>query len=201
MGHAAVKPSQPVKCLHSMDHGISTAMHADFTARYRAIRRVVTGSGSLAVLHIGDEQTGLAVGDSRDAHATLTMAIGAQRTAREFFKRPVPTPLELENAIATVEDEVMRARTLVQARPALYTSDPAIRAIAVLSGVTEGAAMELSIAALERSFDRLTSVALGRPASHEGLPEDKAFAATLLILRELMHHLQFAAIHYVDLPQ
>ena len=25
-------------------------------------------------------------------------------------------------------------------------------------------------------------------------------AATLLILRELMHQLQFAAIHYVDLP-
>lgn len=177
-----------------------SASDVDVNARYGAIRSVATGSGSLAVLHIGDEQTGLAVGDSLDAPATLTMAIGAQRTAREFFKRAVPTPLELENAIATVEDEVMRARALVQARPRLYTMDPAIRSIAIVSGVTEGAAMELSIEALERSFDRLTSVALGRPASHEGLPEDKAFAATLLILRELMHHLQFAAIHYVDRP-
>jgi len=177
-----------------------SAPDVDCTARYRAIRSVVTGSASLAVLHIGDEQTVLAVGDSLDAPATLTMAIGAQRTAREFFKRVVPNPLELENAIATVEDEVMRARTLVQGRPRLYTMDPAIRTIAKVSGVTEGAAMELSIDALERSFDRLTSVALGRPASHEGLPDDKAFAATLLILRELMHHLQFAAIHYVDLP-
>lgn len=60
--------------------------------------------------------------------------------------------------------------------------------------------MELSIDALERTFDRLTSVALGRPASQEGLPDDKPFAATLLILRELMHHLQFASIYYVDLP-
>lgn len=172
----------------------------DFTAHYGAVRSAATVTGSLAVLHIGEEQTTLAVGDSLDPPATLTMAIGAQRTAREFFKRTVPSPLELENAITTVEDEVMRARALVRARPRLYTTDPSIRTIAVLSGVTEGAAMELSIDALERTFDRLTSVALGRPASHEGLPDDKAFAATLLILRELMHHLQFAAIHYVDLP-
>jgi exopolyphosphatase/pppGpp-phosphohydrolase len=177
-----------------------SASDVDVSARYRAIRSAATGTGNLAVLHIGEEQTILAVGDGLDTPTTLTMAMGAQRTARAFFKRTVPSPLELENAIAMVEDEVMRARTLVQSRPRLYTTDPAIRTIAVLSGVTEGAAMELSIEALERSFDRLTSVALGRPASHEGLPEDKAFAATLLILRELMHHLQFAAIHYVDLP-
>ena len=177
-----------------------SASDFDVRACYGAICSVATGTGSLAILHIGEEQTILAVGDGPDAPASLTMAIGAQRTAREFFKRATPSPLELENAIATVEDEVMRARALVQARPALYTTDPAIRAIAVLSGVTEGAAMELSIDALERTFDRLTAVALGRPASHEGLPEDKAFAATLLILRELMHHLQFEAIHYVDLP-
>jgi len=177
-----------------------SASDFDPSARYAAIRSAATGTGSVAILHIGEEQTILAVGDRLDPLATLTMAIGAQRTARAFFKRGVPSPLELENAIATVEDEVMRASTLVQARPTLCTTDPAIRAIAVLSGVTEGAAMELSIEALERTFDRLTSVALGRPASHEGLPEDKPFAATLLILRELMHHLQFAAIHYVDRP-
>jgi exopolyphosphatase/pppGpp-phosphohydrolase len=177
-----------------------SASDLDVSARYRAIRRLATDTGSLAVLHIGAEETVLVAGDSLDVPATLTMAIGAQRTAREFFKRSVPSPLELENAIATVEDEVMRARALVQARPRLYTMDTAIRSIAILSGVTAGAAMELSIDALERTFDRLTAVVLGRPASHEGLPEDKLFAATLLILRELMHHLQFAAIHYVDLP-
>lgn len=168
---------------------------ADITARYAAIRGVVTDAGSIAVLHIGEEHTGLAVGTGVDVQATLTMAIGSHSTAREFFKHAPPSPLELENAIARVEDEVTRARTLVQAGPTLYTTDAAIRAIAVLSGVTEEATqMELSIDAMERTFDRLTSVALGRPASHEGLPENNPFAATLLILREFMHHLQFASI-------
>jgi hypothetical protein len=34
----------------------------------------------------------------------------------------------------------------------------------------------------------------GRPAASTDLPNDKHFAATLLILRELMHHLQFGSI-------
>jgi len=174
-----------------------SAPDVDIRARYAAIRRAVDGAGSIAVLHIGDEHTGLAVGEGVGVQAMLTMAIGSHRTAREFFKHAPPSPLELENAIATVEDEVTRARTLVQAGPRLYTMDAAIRAIAVMSGVAEGAPMELSIEAMERTFDRLTSIALGRPAPHEGLPQDRPFAATLLILREFMHHLQFASIGVV----
>ena len=170
---------------------------ADIRARYAAIHSARADTGSIAVLHIGEDHTVLAVGDGSGVQATLTMAIGSQRTAREFFKHAPPSPLELENAIATVEDEVTRARTLVQAGPRLTTTDAAIRAIAVLSGVAEGAQMELSIEAMERTFDRLTAMALGRPASHEGLPPDRPFAATLLILREFMHHLQFASINVI----
>jgi len=47
---------------------------------------------------------------------------------------------------------------------------------------------------MEKTFDRLASVSLGRPAAHEGLPDSTAFAATLLILREFMHHLKFASL-------
>jgi len=47
---------------------------------------------------------------------------------------------------------------------------------------------------LERTFNRLTAVSLGRPASREGIPAGVAFAATLLILRKFMHHLQFSSI-------
>jgi exopolyphosphatase/pppGpp-phosphohydrolase len=163
-------------------------------ADYAAIHGLVADAGLLAVLHIGDDHTGLAVGQGADVRATLTLAMGSQRTAREFFRHTPPSPLELENAIATVEDEVTRARTLAQPHPRLYTSDASIRAIAALSGVTLGDRMELSLEAMERSFDRLTSISLGKPAAQMSLPADNGFAATLLILREFMHHLQFASI-------
>lgn len=166
-------------------------------AHYAAIHGVVADAGLLAILHIGNNQTGLAVGRGADVLATLTLAMGSQRTAREFFRHTPPSPLELEYAIATVEDEVTRARTLAQPQPRLYTCDAGIRAIAVLSGVAPGDSMELTLEAMERCFDRLTSIALGKPAAHMGLPADNGFAATLLILREFMHHLQFASITVV----
>jgi hypothetical protein len=73
-------------------------------------------------------------------------------------------------------------------------SDAAIHAIALSAGVTGGSAATLSIEAVERQFDLLTALSLGRPASSAGIPNDAAFAATLLILREFMHHLQFESI-------
>ena len=92
-----------------------------------------------------------------------------------------------------VEDEVTRAREAASGS-ALHTMDGAIRRIALLAGVAESPEMALSLEAVEKTFDRLSGVVLGRPATSEGLPAGGAFAATLLILRELMHHLKFAAI-------
>ena len=128
------------------------------------------------------------------------LAIGSQKTAREFFKHTPPSPLEIENAIHAVEDEVARAKTLIPPGARLITTDAAARKIAVHSGVIEATLMRLSIEAMEQSFNRLASVSLGRPAAHVGLPTSPAFAATLLILREFMHHLHFACIQVLDTP-
>ena len=53
--------------------------------------------------------------------------------------------------------------------------------------------MTLGLEVMERTLGRL-AVALGRPEAREGLPGSAAFAATLPILREVMHHLQFSSI-------
>ena len=166
----------------------------NLSKRYGAVRWCVPDATTLVLLHIGATQTGVAVGSDANPGTLLTLTIGSEKTARDHFKHTPPSALELENAIATVEDEVTRARHLVSAGARLCTTDAAIREIARLSGVTEGPTMRLSLDAMERTFDRLTQVSLGRPASFEGLPASPSFAATLLILREFMHHLQFADI-------
>jgi hypothetical protein len=43
-------------------------------------------------------------------------------------------------------------------------------------------------------FDRMAAISMGRPAGQDTLPAGAAFRATLLILREFMHHLQFQSI-------
>lgn len=161
--------------------------------QYAAIRAAGVIDGRVTVLHIGAKQTVLATGTSRDPTFVLALAIGSSKTAADHFRQDPPAPIELEDAIMVVEDEVTRARDQV-AGSELFTMDAAIHRIALIAGVAEAAEMALSREAVEQTFDRFSGVVLGRPAASEGLPAGGAFAATLLILRELMHHLKFSAI-------
>ena len=132
----------------------------------------------MILLHIGAERTTI---------ADATLALGWQSIARDQFKHDPASPLELENAIAAVEDEVARAHKEIAKGAVLLTGDSTIREIAVAAGVPRGAEMTLAREAVEQAFERLASRA-------PGLPRGGEFAATLLILRELMHHLDFASI-------
>lgn len=149
---------------------------------------------SSVLLHIGAEQTDIIVRSAEQKDLNMPLALGSQLTALAYFRHTPPTPAEMENAIMVVEDELMRVRRDIPEGARLSSSDNDIRAIARLAGVAENEEMWLSVDAVERTFDRLALVISGRPASFEGIPAGNNFAATLLILREFMHHLQFAEI-------
>ncbi len=174
----------------------------DIRALYRRVRGASTaGDAVTTVLHLGDEHTLLASGtDAMAPSVVLTLALGRLKTAREFFRGDLPLPLELETAIAQVEDEVYTAhvghRSWVPqgALVVPYATDPALHDIASLAGVGLGVQRVLTLDAMERLFNRLAAVSEGRPAAHEGLPASVPFAATLLVLRELMHHLLFKTL-------
>ncbi len=157
---------------------------------YASVRRDISNEKRITVLHISAEETSVATGNSSEPQSVLNLAIGSQKTTAAYFKHHPPTPAEVENAILAVEDEVMRARTLLRPDSALYTTDNAIREIAVLAG----ASPLLSLDALERLFQCWTAVINGSPASQQGIPNDAEFGATLLILREFMHHLKFTSL-------
>lgn len=161
--------------------------------QYVAIRAAVADGTRLTVLHIGDSQTVLAMGTNREPAVVLALAIGSAKTAADQFRQDPPAPIEMENAIMVVEDEVTRARHQAAAS-ALFTVDRSVRQIALIAGVAERDEMTLSREAVEQTFDRLSGLVLGRPAASEALPAGGAFAATLLILRELMHHLKFSSV-------
>jgi exopolyphosphatase/pppGpp-phosphohydrolase len=177
------------------------AMQTEVLARYRALRALVPKAKPMVLLNIGADHTALAVGHELGPPATLVLAIGSQKTAREFFKHAPPSPLEIEDAIQTVEDEVIRARALLPTESVLVTSDVGIREIALHSGVADAALMRLPLESMERTFDRFASVSSGRPAVQEGLPATASFAATLLILREFMHHMRFSEIAIAGAPK
>lgn len=151
-------------------------------------------TAALTMLHIGAEQTTVLFRQGSTVAIPLVLDIGTQKTAQLFFKHAPPTPYELENAIAAVEDEVMRVQAQIVPGSCLVTSDAAIGEIARLAGMAPAAPLQLSRDDMEQVFQRLTALSLGRPASQDAMPTDATFASTLLILREFMQHLHFTSI-------
>ncbi|HEX7217814.1 MAG TPA: hypothetical protein VF280_01215 [Burkholderiales bacterium] len=113
--------------------------------------------------------------------ADTALAIGFRRIAREHFKRQPPSALEVEGAIAAIEDEIARVKPPRGTR--LVTRDAVVREIALAAGVPPGPAMVLAREAVEQAFER----ALRRPPDNERM-------AALLILRELVHHLDIECV-------
>jgi hypothetical protein len=153
---------------------------------------------STMLLTIGTEQTVLMT--KSEPSKIVKLAIGFRKTAADHFRHVPPSSADMENAIAAVEDEVMRLRSITADDSQLTTTDSIIRQIAILAGVTNAPEMSLSREAAELTFGRLVAIVNGRPAAAEGLPSDPDFSATLLILREILHHLQFASIRIVRKP-
>jgi exopolyphosphatase/pppGpp-phosphohydrolase len=190
MGAQSSPESTPSRTEGADTRGIE----AGIRLRYSATRSGVADGVPATVLHIGAEQTAVASGSGIEPAATIVLAIGSRKTAADYFKHDPPTPVEMENAIAAVEDEVSRARRMIAGDSALFTADAAVREIAHIAGVTGRTEMILTRDAMDQTFERMARATLGRPASREGIPAGATFVATLLILREFMHHLQFLSI-------
>ncbi|MFA3760778.1 hypothetical protein V1951_19025 [Yersinia sp. 2544 StPb PI] len=171
-------------------------MHSIQT-EYETIRASLSNSAQvITLLHIGRDASTVII-DPTGAQWPLT--VGDTHTAQRYFRHNPPTADEMETAIMVVEDEVIRISPALNKTSQLVTTDSEIAEIALLAGLPLQSEMHLSLEAVERVFDRLAAVMMGRPAASEGIPADNVFAARLLILREFMHHLQFAAITILKL--
>ena len=124
----------------------------------------------------------------------ITLAVAPQGLAADFFRHQPPTPHELEQAIDAIEDALMSARIEHDERGTLMTGGPLVRAIPGLQREGDSLARD----AVEAQFHRLASASLGPRLLAAAMPLDADVVATVLLLRELMHHLGFAAVTVAD---
>lgn len=171
-------------------------MHDAIHQSYATIRRQEPPATPMVLLHIGEDRTCVAAGTGVEPEQILILEIGSTRTSNDFFRHNPPSPLEIENAIRVVEDEVTRAREITVGRASLYSTDELVYEIAKMADCSEELAVTLTIEQVEKLFDQLAARSEGRPSSQVDIPDDPKFAATLLILREFMHHLQFDDIKF-----
>jgi exopolyphosphatase/pppGpp-phosphohydrolase len=124
---------------------------------------------------------------------TIVLAIGYAPQGHLHLRHEPPTPFELENAIAVVEDAVMPLAKRLPLPSELVGAGPALEAFAAASGKAQRD-VRIELGEVERLFQQLAAVSEGRPVASDGVPSGAVFAATLLIVREFMHHLGFEAI-------
>ena len=137
-------------------------------------------------LHFGPQTLGVAWQDAQGDMQRRTLPLGLQPLARAHrFTRP-PTALALESAIESIEEAVMPLAPAMPEHATLMLQDG--NAPQGLRQALGGRSFDLE--GVEAAFDRLTHLALGRPAALAGVPDDPDFALGLLIVREAMHHLR-----------
>lgn len=108
------------------------------------------------------------------------------------FSHTPPTDAEIEMAINDVEDKLMPLIVEFKSEnEQLVSYDPIVREISTYANIENG---ELSIREMKDVFSRFAAIVSGRPASTDTLPLSADFAAGLLILREVMHHMGFKSI-------
>lgn len=145
------------------------------------------------VLHIGAQQTLVRAAAVEDPQG-LPLAIGSHRTTADFFRHSPPFPGELEAAIMMVEDELSRVPALASNEATVLVPAAFMEELRRSAGAVDWAVNSLSLDQVEHLFDLLAALSLGRPAASAGISGAPEFAATLLILRECMHHLKFDAV-------
>ena len=148
-------------------------------------------------LVLGPESTGLfnCAGEGQ-RHGLIPWG-HAPLTAR-FFNGDAISPGRLEHAIEWTEDRIQAAHADIPLGSQLYTSEDDLRTLAEVSGVSPSTDMVLHVEAVEATFSRLVMQAFGQAPHQEALPSSARFFATVVFVRELMHHLHFPQIHVVD---
>lgn len=174
---------------------------AEAAQRYTRARTHLPDGVPVTLLCVGDSETFVVSGGAGELPSVIRMQMGSGAAGHLALRHEPPTAYELENAIAVVEEGVMPLSRRLPRPSTLLGSGDALGVVVRTGGKGPGK-VRLALADVELMFQQLAAVAEGRPAASSGLPTGMAFAATLLILREFMHHLGFdsIAIDAADAP-
>ncbi len=150
-------------------------------------------------LIIGEAQTSFEIfTDSKeDSSKSYLVNIGYEDVSNRFFKKFPPTYDEVDYAINYTEELIVPLHNSIDSNMLLYSNDSHLKEVASIAFNTytdENGFLTLPTVELESVFNRLSDIIKGLPASQDVIPQDNKFAAYMLILREILHHLYFKAI-------
>ncbi|MCB6184204.1 hypothetical protein LIN78_11670 [Leeia sp. TBRC 13508] len=142
-------------------------------------------------VHISKNETQLFLANHTSEAAVGTLAIGFENVLPGPIRVTPPRPIDLELAIEYIEEEVMPWAQKLPAQPylCLVGNEEVVNVITAL--FDQDASKPYSIDQIEDAFRRLCEIAEGSPAKGNESLITPVAVSTLLILREMMHHIGF----------
>lgn len=106
-----------------------------------------------------------------------------------------PSAIAIENAIQVVEDQIEGLVPRVPKGGTLLVNADTLAPLqrgGAIAGLEQGT---IALSQIEREYQSLAARAVGAPSARGSGFDDPAGDAVVLILREVMHHLGFDALH------
>lgn len=152
--------------------------------------------GPVTILKVDNDQFLLEiVRDIESQNHTILKAGNMNSILNNIHHEPAEA-IELEYAIEDIEDQLMPIIKDLPDNRCLLTSEQLFLDIANVAELDLDDNRQLDIETVEEVFNRLADVAWGTPATRLKMPENREFAATVLFLRELMHHADYDSMAF-----
>ncbi|GET26090.1 hypothetical protein [Prolixibacter sp. NT017] len=152
-------------------------------------------SGTVRLLSIEKEVLRFQSLSNHSLEKEITLEAGYQTIAGRFFRQDIPTEAETEYAINYIEDTLMSSKDLLNRNEVLVSSDEDLAEVFRKNGFTQST---FSRREVENLFTQYAYVVIGRPSSIQRSSVTREDFATILLLREITHHLGFEVIDLVD---
>lgn len=158
---------------------------------YSDVRALLGDDRRMTVVYVTDDQLAIAVGVASEPLALHVSSISAKTLARHSPERLPLQAIDIEYAIAAVEDAISPLQTLHTPNAPLYTTHSSLSEITRLAGIEIAAILTLTIEVIEDTFDRVVVRPTRSLLTSSGTPQHYLqLARRLIIFRELMHHLR-----------
>nr|WP_321451886.1 hypothetical protein [uncultured Carboxylicivirga sp.] len=126
----------------------------------------------------------------------LSLPIGYNYIRSTYFKHELPTEAEIEYAINYIEDELMSNKALLNTNDQLISADENIVNLFRKNGLTE---LRYARQRVEDLFNQYAYIVMGASPVISGIEVNQQDVAIILILREILHHLDFDSIQLAKL--
>lgn len=174
---------------------MSSDAHAHLAgATYSRARGLVPTHVPCVVLQLGAGASTWAWGSGPAPDETHALAIGIETLAQRYFRAASPTEAAVESAIEEVEDVVMPWHRVLPPQSALVACDAYVAELARWADMPAQNRMMLKTDLVEDMFNQWVDGALGGALNNFRLPISGTIPATLLVVREVLHHLSFDSI-------